>query len=207
MRSQRNEIRVILFDVGGVLVELSGLAMLLSWLGHGVTAEHARTLWLTSPTVRLFETGKMKAPAFAEQMITELGLRVCSDEFLTELYARSQRILPGAVELVRRIPRIFVRATLCNTNAVQWPRLMEQHDLIWAFDHHFASHMTGKIKPDVEAFQHVLATLGFEGPETLFLDDSQLNVAATKRVGMTAFQVQGPLEAERALREASVLPA
>jgi len=39
----------------------------------------------------------------------------------------------------------------------------------------------------------------------LFLDDSQLNVAAARRVGMTAFQVQGSVEAERALREAEVL--
>lgn len=207
MRSQRNEIRVILFDVGGVLVELSGLATLLSWLGHCVTAKQARALWLTSPTVRLFETGKMQPSAFAQQMITEMGLRVDSEEFLTELYARSQRIMPGAVELVRRIPRIFVRATLCNTNALQWPRLMEQDDLAGAFDHHFASHLIGKIKPDEEAFQHVLATLGCKGPETLFLDDSQLNVAAAKRVGLTAYHVQGPVEAEQALREAAVLPA
>ena len=56
-------------------------------------------------------------------------------------------------------------------------------------------------------FQHVLATLDREGPETLFLDDSQLNVAAAKRVGMIAYQVQGPEEAERALRAAEVLPA
>jgi putative hydrolase of the HAD superfamily len=74
-----------------------------------------------------------------------------------------------------------------------------------AFDHHFVSHLTGKIKPDEEAFQHVLATLGCEGPAVLFLDDSYLNVAAAKRVGMTAFQVQGPAEAEQALRDAEVL--
>jgi hypothetical protein len=49
MRFQRNEIRVVLFDVGGVLVELSGLTMLLSWLVRRVTAEQVRTLWLTSP--------------------------------------------------------------------------------------------------------------------------------------------------------------
>jgi FMN phosphatase YigB (HAD superfamily) len=106
---------------------------------------------------------------------------------------------------VRRVPRYYVRATLCNTNALQWPSLIEQRDLIGAFDYHFASHLTGKIKPDEEAFQHVLATLGCDGPETLFLDDSQLNVAAAKRVGMHAFQVQGPIEAEHALREAEVL--
>ena len=151
IKFQPNEIRVVLFDVGGVLVELSGLAMLLSWLGHRVTAEQVRTLWLTTPIVRLFETGKMQPAAFAEQMITELNLHVGNEEFLTELYTRSQRILPGAVELVRRVPRHYVRATLCNTNALQWTSLIEQHDLIGAFDHHFASHLTGKIKPDEEA--------------------------------------------------------
>jgi glucose-1-phosphatase len=205
MSFQRNKIRVVLFDVGGVLVELSGLAVLLSWLGHRFSAEQIRKLWLTSPTVRSFETGKMQPAAFAEQMISELGLEVGNEQFLAELYTRSQRILPGAVELVRRVPPYYVRATLCNTNALQWPGLIEQPDLFGAFDHHFASHLTGKIKPDEEAFQHVLATLGCEGPETLFLDDSQLNVAVAKRVGMVAFQVQGAVEAERALREAEVL--
>jgi FMN phosphatase YigB (HAD superfamily) len=205
MRSHRNEIRVVLFDVGGVLVKLSGLAMLLSWLGHRVTAEQVRTLWLTSPIVRSFETGKMQPAAFAEQMITELSLQVGSEDFLTELYTRGQRILPGAVELVRRVPRYCVRATLCNTNTLQWSGLMEQGDLIGAFDHHFTSHLTGRIKPDEEAFQYVLATLGCGGPEALFLDDSQLNVTAAKRVGMTAFQVHGPVEAQHALREAEVL--
>ena len=205
MGFRQNEIRVVLFDVGGVLVELSGLAVLLSWLGNRVTAEQVRKLWLTSPTVRSFESGKIEAAAFAEQMIAELGLQVGSDEFLTELYPRSVRVLPGAVELVRRVPRAYVRATLCNTNALQWPSLMDQRDLIGAFDHHFASHLTGKVKPDKEAFQHVLAILGCKGPETLFLDDSQLNVAVAKRVGMSSFRVRGPIEAERALRQAEVL--
>jgi hypothetical protein len=58
MRFQRKEIRVVLFDVGGVLVELSGLAILLSWLWHRA-AEQVRTLWLTSPIVRSFETARM----------------------------------------------------------------------------------------------------------------------------------------------------
>lgn len=206
-RSQRNKIRIVLFDIGGVLVELSGLTMLLSWLGHRLTAEQVRTLWLTSPVVRLFETGKLPPTTFAEQMITQMSLPVGVEEFLSELCIRGQRMLPGAVELVRRVPRNYVRATLCNTNTLQWTRLMDEHDLMGAFDHHFASHLTGKIKPDEEAFQHVLATLGCEGPETLFLDDSQLNVAAAKKVGMIAFEVKGPVEAEHALRVAEVLPA
>jgi len=149
----------------------------------------------------------MEPEAFADQMIADLRLQISNEEFLRELYTRIPRTFPEAVELVRRVPRSYVRATLCNTNALQWQALMGRHDLVGAFDHHFASHLTGKIKPDEEAFQHVLATLECEGSETLFLDDSQLNVTAAKKVGMIAYQVEGLEEAERALREAKVLPA
>jgi putative hydrolase of the HAD superfamily len=207
MSSQQSNIRLILFDVGGVLVELSGLAMLLSWLGNRITADELYTIWLTSPAVRQFETGKLHAEAFADQIITELSLPVGKEEFLTEFCTWSQAVLPGAVELVTRVPQKYLRATLCNTNALQWPRLMKQHDLVGAFDHHFASHLTGKIKPDEEAFQYVLVRLGCKASETLFLDDSRLNVAAAKRVGITAFQVRGPIEAEGVLRDMQVLPA
>jgi glucose-1-phosphatase len=69
--------------------------------------------------------------------------------------------------------------------------LLQLSEAVGAFDHHFASHLTGKIKPDEEAFQQVLTALGCEGSETLLLDDNQLNVAAANRVGMIAYQVRG----------------
>src|SRR5215471_13368489 len=205
MTPQQNEIRVVLFDVGGVLVELSGLAMLLSWVPRRMSAEQAINLWLTSPTVRAFETGRMPPEVFVDQVISELALPVSREEFLAAFCTWGQEILPGAVELVQRVPRKYLRATLCNTNSLHWPNLLRRRDLCEAFDHHFASHLTGKIKPDQEAFQHVLATLRCRADEVLFLDDSRLNVDAAKRIGITAFQVKGPLEAEHALRQAGVL--
>ena len=203
--SQQNEIRVVLFDVGGVLVELSGLDMLLSWMPHQMTPEQAINLWLTSPTVRAFETGRIEPEVFVEQVISELALPVGREKFLAAFCTWGKEVLPGAVELVRRVPRKYVRATLCNTNFLHWPNLMCRRELCEAFDHHFASHLTGKIKPDEEAFEHVLATLDCSAPEVLFMDDSRLNVDAAKRIGINAFQVKGPLEAERVLREAGVL--
>lgn len=198
-------VRLVLFDVGGVLVELSGLPTLISWLRDRMTVEQVYTFWLTSLIVRSFETGKMDPIVFANQLIAELDLPVSREEFMNAFCTWSVRVLPGAVELVQRVPRNYVRATLCNTNVVHWPRLAKHPELMDAFDHHFASHLTGKIKPDEEAFHNVLNTLGYKGPETLFLDDSRLNVEAARGVGITAFQVKGPAEAERALREAGVI--
>lgn len=198
-------IRVVLFDIGGVLTELSGLTTLLSWLRNPMTAEQVAGTWINSGPVRLFETGKIEAAAFAEQMISELDLSIGSEEFLTELCTRGQRVLPGAVELVKRVPSNYTRATLCNTNTLLWKSLMKEAGLVGAFDHHFASHLTGRIKPDEDAFRHVLTTLGCNASETLFLDDNRINAEAAKKVGMKAFCVKGPLEAEHALREAKVL--
>jgi putative hydrolase of the HAD superfamily len=199
-----NSIRLILFDVGGVLIELSGLAMFLSWLENRMTVEQVYTFWLASPIVRAFETGKIPADLFAEQLITELRLPVTKQDFLRGLSIWGQHPLPGAIELVRRLPPRYLRATLCNTNVVQWPIVLQHRELLSPFDHHFASHLTGKIKPDADAFEHVLATLDVRPSEAVFVDDSRLNVEAAQRLGIRAFQVKGPAEAERALHEAGI---
>lgn len=199
-----NHIRLILFDVGGVLIELSGIPMFLRWVENRITVEQMYTFWLTSPIVRAFETGKIGADLFGEQLIAELRLPVSKEEFVRSLSIWGQRVLPGAMQLVQRLPPHYLRATLCNTNAVHWPNVLEHRELLSGFDHHFASHLTGKIKPDPDAFEHVLATLACQPTETVFVDDSRLNVEAAQRIGIRAFQVKGPAEAERALQGAGI---
>ena len=201
----RNDIRVILFDVGGVLVELSGFSTLLSWLAGRATVDQVYTIWLSSPNVRAFETGKMDPDVFAERLIAELGLPIATERFLAEFSKWGLTLLPGAVELLAQVPQHYVRATLCNTNVLHWPNVMQHPELLEHFEHHFASHLTGRIKPDEEAFLHVIDSLSCKASEILFVDDSRLNVEAAKRVGMSAFQVKGPREAEEALRQAGVV--
>jgi putative hydrolase of the HAD superfamily len=58
-----------------------------------------------------------------------------------------------------------------------------------------ASHR--RIKPDAEAFEHVLDSPGCRPAQVLFLDDNLLNVEAAQGLGMDAFCVRGAGEAER----------
>ena len=55
------EIRVLLFDLGGVLVEFTGPSTLLRWLGGRLAPEQVWPLWLGSPVVRDFERGLVEA--------------------------------------------------------------------------------------------------------------------------------------------------
>jgi glucose-1-phosphatase len=201
------EIQVVLFDLGGVLVELKGVRTMQSWLNHRVSLEELWALWLSSPVVRRFETGRSTPAEFAEQIILEMSLPVSPDEFVANFRSWVVGLLPGALDLVRSVPSRFTRATLSNNSDPHWRRLMTEFDLQDAFDHHFASHLTGKIKPDREAFQNVLDTLGCSAGSVFFLDDSTLNVKAARDVGMHAVQVRGPAEARQALVEAGILVA
>jgi putative hydrolase of the HAD superfamily len=196
---------VVLFDLGGVLVELGGVQTMLDWLDNRVSPGELWKMWLQSPAVRAFETGLTDAGRFADELIAEMALPVSRKKLLAEFTLWPRGLFPGGLELVKQIPPRYTRATLSNSNTVHWPRLMKELRLAEAFDQHFASHLIGKIKPDEEAFHHVTHSLRCAAEEILFLDDNELNVEAAARAGMKAVQVQGVAAAERALREAGVI--
>jgi putative hydrolase of the HAD superfamily len=107
--------------------------------------------------------------------------------------------------MLARIPRSYRRAILSNSNGLHWPRVVDDMGLGAAFDSHFASHLTGRIKPDPDAFEHVVDALGCSPVQVLFLDDNSINVEAAQRFGMQAIRVRGATETHGALRDLGII--
>lgn len=201
----RDHIRVVLFDVGGVLVQLGGVTTVLEWVDHKITVEDLWRFWLLSPSVRAFETGQIEPMNFAAGVIAELNINVEPKQFLEAFIGWPTGLYPGALETIECIPPQYKRAVLSNSNSLHWPRIMNEMQLSTAFDHCFCSHLTGKIKPDADAFYHVLDSLDCSSREVLFLDDNLLNINAARDIGMHAVLVRGAIEARRALRNAGLI--
>lgn len=199
------EIELVLFDVGGVLVDLSGVDDMLRWLEHKLTAEQLWRLWLGSPSVRAFETGRSDAMQFATGILQELQLELDPQRFIDSFTRWPIGLYPGALELVSRIPARFRRALLSNSNSLHWPRVLGEMGLGDAFEHRYASHLIGKIKPDADAFLHVLESLGCRPHEVLFLDDNAINIEAARQLGLRVELVRGVPEARRALQQAAII--
>jgi len=199
------KIEVILFDLGGVLVELSGVSVMLDWMDESMTIETLWQRWLTSPSVRQFETGRMSHQDFAEQLIEEMSLPVRPDEFLEEFTWWPRGLFPGAMELIDSIPTSYTLAVLSNSNAIHWPRMMDEIGLADVFDHFFASHLIGKIKPDVEIYQHVLEALGCDPDTMLYIDDNRLNVEAARSLGIQAVEAKGVNALQRVLKDIGII--
>jgi HAD superfamily hydrolase (TIGR01509 family) len=207
MKTERapNDIRVLLFDVGGVLVHLSGVEAMLEWMGGAITVEDLWRRWLQSVPVRQFETGRIDADEFSVRVVSEFGLAVEPQRFLESFIQWPSALYPGTLEMLARIPRSYQRALLSNSNALHWPRVLNEMGLGPAFDRHFVSHLTGRIKPDSEAFEHVIDSLRCMPDQVLFLDDNLLNVEAAQRSGMHAIRVRGATEVQRVLTSLGII--
>ena len=95
-------IEILLLDLGGVIIELSGIAQWKAWSGVGEDAEGWRR-WLLSPAVRDFESGRSTAVEFADGIVAEFGLAVAPSEFLTEFTRWPTGPYPGAMELLAEL--------------------------------------------------------------------------------------------------------
>jgi putative hydrolase of the HAD superfamily len=198
-------VRVVLFDVGGVLVQLSGVATVMSWVADRWSPADVWHRWLHSPAVRAFETGRTDANTFAADLVAELELGVEPALFLDSFAGWPTGLYPGTHELIARIPSHFTRALLSNSNSLHWPRVLDEFGLGALFEHQFVSHLTGRIKPDRDAFEHVVSSLGCDAASVFFLDDNLVNVEAARDVGMQAALVSGIEGAEQALLRAGIL--
>lgn len=182
---------VILFDLGGVLVEWDGIEPLKKLSGGRVTTEMARRFWLESPWVNKFETGRCRPHEFAVGVIEELNLSLDPDGFLEQFVSWDRGLLPGASDLLERLRSRFLLVCLSNNNELHWPPLRDKVGLDKKFDYCFISHEIGVMKPDEEAFQHVLKKVGRKAEEILFFDDNQECIDSACRLGMSAFRVSG----------------
>ncbi len=191
----------LVFDLGGVIVELSGTPILDDWLAGDNTAESIWQKWLTSTAPRLFEPGDIEQNEFAALVVEELSLDVSEQDFLEHFTNLPLGPFPGALERLNTLKERYTTALFSNSNELHWRRKMGEMNLKDAFHFHFASHLMGKVKPDVDAFQYVVKSLGVPESQIYFFDDNQMNVDSAKMVGLQAACVNGFSELENSLKD------
>jgi putative hydrolase of the HAD superfamily len=196
-------VAVVLFDLGGVLIDFGGIGPM-GQLSGIADEEEVWRRWLTCRWVRDFERGRCSPTAFARGVVEEWALPISPEDYLAEFSSWIGDVLPGAAELVAEVRQVVPVGCLSNSNAEHWV-----HRHRWPFldelDHRFLSFELGVLKPDREVFDLVAERLGVAPGRILFLDDNQLNVEGAEAAGFRAARVRGPAEARAALVAAGEL--
>jgi putative hydrolase of the HAD superfamily len=194
---------IVLFDLGGVLVEYRGVTQMGRLAGITDPQELWRR-WLSCKWVRMFEAGRCSELAFAAGVVDDWKLEMSPAAYLDQFRSWPTGVLPGAEDLVGEVKSRVPVSCFSNTNDLHW-QCAQTWPLISLFDHAFLSFQMGMLKPDQDAFEHVARALGVSPGRILFLDDNQLNIDAALQLGFSAIRVTGVDEVRRALAEADLI--
>ncbi len=198
------KISAILFDIGGVLIELNGLPSIAKLLNSGLSYDDIYKQWMASPSVIAHETGKIQADAFAIGAVNDLNLTITPQAFIENFATWIVGTFPDTFELLAAIPSNITLAALSNTSPTHWERV-EATDLHQHFQHLFLSHEIGHLKPAPPSFQIVLDQLKLPAEEIIFFDDNIDNVNASIAMGFKGHQAFNPTDIKVILKTYQLL--
>ena len=187
---------VLLFDLGGVLIESVMFGELKRLMNTDRSEADLIELWLRNPLARRFELGQCPPEEFSRSVIRELGLDLDPAAFLASFSTWPKGFYDGAARLLADLRSEHTVCCLSNSNEVHWTSSITAH-----FDHAFSSHLIGCIKPDPEAFAYVLNEIDVPAERVHFFDDALVNVEAARRLGLNAYHTVGYRALKATLKE------
>ena len=193
---KEQHIKNILFDLGGVILDIDVHSTLKGFYDLGFPAELLQyPNNMTSDLFFRYETGKIGTLDFRNEIRKITGLEF-SDEALDEAWnAMILRIPEERTLLLEKLKERYELYMLSNTSPLHAPvfekMYLEKAGLPMkdAFKKIYYSFEIGWHKPDHEAWEYVINDAGIVPGETLFLDDSIHNIKASQELGFQAIHI------------------
>lgn len=197
---------VVLFDLGGVLVDFGGVEPMKELSGITDDDEIWRR-WLACEPVRVYERGDSSVDEFAAGVVDDWDLPITAAEFLASFRSWIGGPLPGAAALINETAAVVAVGCLSNTNALHTDEHFRRWPELTGLEHQLFSFELGAVKPDRVIYDRVAERLALQPGRIVFLDDNQINVDGAMESGFVARRARGVAEARDALVELGILAA
>jgi len=198
-----SSLKNILFDLGGVIIDLDVNATLEAFLNLGFNKEflsYPENLY--TDIYFKYETGKFTTEEFRDAIRERSGIsfgnRVFDDAWCQMLV----RVPKKRTDLLTSLAGQYDLYMLSNTSPIHIDRFekmfLEASGSLpgEVFRKCYYSYETGYHKPDAASFQHVLDDANIKASETLFLDDNIHNIKAAAELGYNVIHITENLKME-----------
>jgi 2-haloacid dehalogenase len=115
-------------------------------------------------------------------------------------------IIPETVTLLRRLKSVGYRLIgLTNWNHAKFTLVRHKFEFFSLFEEIVVSGEVKLVKPDPAIYELTLNKIGLRAEECLMIDDSKVNVEASRELGFTAIHFTSAVELEAELKKQNVL--
>ena len=187
------QIRNIIFDWGGVLIDLNTEGCMRAFEQLGADVKHLLTGTNELGVFSAYESGTLDTPGFHEAIRQMIGPPV-SDEEIDKAWNTQLKSIPEEkLELLLRLKARYNLYLLSNNNGISMVRcrqIFEEAGLPMekVFRKQYLSYEMKMLKPSPQIYRAVIEDIGLSQDEMLFIDDSVSNIAAAASLGIHAVQ-------------------
>lgn len=208
-----SEIKNIIFDLGGVIINLDTAKTISEFNKLSKLPFEAIYTQLQQSTVfDLFDKGLISESDFFEEL-KKATQSTASKSELKQAWNAMLLDFPGhRLDLLKKIKsryRLFLLSNTNETHVTEFEKtLLETHryeNLEPFFEKVYYSCRMQMRKPDVEIFDFVLTENGLNASETLFIDDSPQHVLGALKTGISAHLLPKEKEVEELLKELNLI--
>ncbi|HRO41910.1 MAG TPA: HAD family phosphatase [Flavipsychrobacter sp.] len=197
-------IRHIIFDLGGVLINLDYTLTEKAFVDLGI--ENFQALYSQMKQTSLFddlETGVINRDKFVAGIKEFCSAQLNDQQICTAWNAMLLDFPLRRLQLLQQLRPYFDLVLLSNTNEIHeeaFNKLLHESygvNLATYFDKVYYSHKVGMRKPDTQIFKKILDENGFEPIHTLFIDDSPQHIESAKTLGIQTIFLQPGMTIEK----------
>ena len=197
MLAKNLDIRNIVFDFGGVIIDIDPYAIVnqMNKMGFSVVDKMKEPAFLE--IVKRFEKGIIMASTFREEVKNYLNISI-SDAFFDEMWNSMLYDIPERrINLVKQLKQNYHVYLLSNTNEIHYDMFVRDLQLRYGyrefdnlFDKAFFSFALHLAKPDPDIYRFVLDSYDMLPEQTLFIDDTDENIESARSLGIHTLKVE-----------------
>ena len=196
METSLNGIRNLMFDLGGVIIDLDRQSCVDTLVALGDShADELLGLSMQKGEFMKLEEGKISAADFYNEMRRRIGRPVSDNEITDAINELLIGIPVERLRLLRELKQHFKVMLLSNTNSIMFDTKIadcfaqEGLSVSHYFNDIFLSYRLKACKPHADIFEKVIAQAQIIPEETLFFDDSQQNLDTAAALGFKTYLV------------------
>lgn len=184
-------ISTIIFDLGGVIMDIdvkqtlqafSGLGIkdIHEYFGHGFAASFFSD----------HETGKISDEVFLGEIKKLLTGEATEEEVIDAWNALLLNFPPERIALLEELKSRYRLFLFSNTNAIHYQKFSEIYRKSFPghledhFEKAYYSHVLGHRKPETTGFELIIQENDLDPAKTLFVDDALMNVEGAIKAGL-----------------------
>ena len=193
-----NPINAIIFDLGGVLLDINYWLTIEAFNNLGCSDfESIYTQQKQSQLFDDFETGKVSSETFRKSLQKQMEFSISNVEFDNAWNKMLLQLPEQRIELLEKLNKKFSLFLLSNTNEIHikaFKKIISSSIGYERFENCFKkvyfSSEIGNRKPNASCFEMVLSENKLSAAKTLFIDDSIQHVEGAYKIGIKTLIIE-----------------